>query len=102
MSSKRAVIVSRRFALDEDVKKCFVHHHHRNSRNRSSRNSTVAQFGKAAFSKWTTFFKIALPNLVLSIFEWWAWDLMNLLTGQLPNAKTLWGNDPDEFHDCRV
>ena len=75
------------FALDEDVKKCFVHHHHRNSRNRSSRNSTVAQFGKAAFSKWTTFFKIALPNLVLSIFEWWAWDLMNLLTGQLPNAK---------------
>ncbi|CAL6399715.1 unnamed protein product [Bathycoccus prasinos] len=82
------------FVLDEDVKKCFVLR--RQSENSSRRGnmslrrrrpSAVAQFGKAAFSKWTTFFKIALPNLVLSIFEWWAWDLMNLLTGQLPNAK---------------
>ena len=83
------------FVLDEDVKKCFVLR--RQSENSSRRGNTsprrlrrpsaVAQFGKAAFSKWTTFFKIALPNLVLSIFEWWAWDLMNLLTGQLPNAK---------------
>ena len=84
------------FVLDEDVKKCFVlRRQSENSsrrgntslRRRRRRPSAVAQFGKAAFSKWTTFFKIALPNLVLSIFEWWAWDLMNLLTGQLPNAK---------------
>ena len=84
------------FVLDEDVKKCFVlRRQSENSsrrgntslRSRRRRPSAVAQFGKAAFSKWTTFFKIALPNLVLSIFEWWAWDLMNLLTGQLPNAK---------------
>jgi len=71
------------FVLDEDVKKCFVCR----SNSRSNSNSAIAHFGKAAFSKWTTFFKIAVPNLVLSIFEWWAWDLMNLLTGQLPNAK---------------
>ena len=84
------------FVLDEDVKKCFVlRRQSENSsrrgntslRSRRRRPSAVAHFGKAAFSKWTTFFKIALPNLVLSIFEWWAWDLMNLLTGQLPNAK---------------
>jgi len=83
------------FVLDEDVKKCFVLRRQSDNssrgnmslRRRRRRPSAVAQFGKAAFSKWTTFFKIALPNLVLSIFEWWAWDLMNLLTGQLPNAK---------------
>ena len=81
------------FVLDEDVKKCFVLRRQSDNSSRGNmslrrrRPSAVAQFGKAAFSKWTTFFKIALPNLVLSIFEWWAWDLMNLLTGQLPNAK---------------
>ncbi len=75
------------FVSDEDVKKCFVLRRQSENSSRRRRRSAVAQFGKAAFSKWTTFFKIALPNLVLSIFEWWAWDLMNLLTGQLPNAK---------------
>ena len=75
------------FVLDEDVKKCFVLRRQSENSSRRRRRGAVAQFGKAAFSKWTTFFKIALPNLVLSIFEWWAWDLMNLLTGQLPNAK---------------
>ena len=75
------------FVLDEDVKKCFVLRRQSENSSRRRRRGAVAQFGKAAFSKWTTFFKIALPNLVLYIFEWWAWDLMNLLTGQLPNAK---------------
>ena len=75
------------FVLDKDVKKCFVLRRQSENSSRRRRRGAVAQFGKAAFSKWTTFFKIALPNLVLYIFEWWAWDLMNLLTGQLPNAK---------------
>ena len=74
------------FVLDEDVKKCFVLRRQSENSSRRRRRGAVAHFGTTAFSKWTTFFKIALPNLVLSIFEWWAWDLMNLLTAHHPKA----------------
>ena len=76
------------FALDEDVKKCFVHHHHRNSRNRSSRNSTVAQFEKPP-SRNGRRFQDCLPNLVLSIFEWWVGPRESL-DWTTPKRKTLW------------
>ena len=63
------------FVFDNDVKKCF------------KKGKGTRTIFKSAFSEWSSFFKIAAPNLILSIMEWWAWDVIFFLSGKLPNAK---------------
>ena len=45
-------------------------------------------FTRSAWSGWGAYLKLAIPAMLMGIFEWWSWDIVNFLAGLCPDPKT--------------
>ena len=45
-------------------------------------------WSRRAWDGWRPYLKLAVPALLMGIFEWWSWDIVNFLAGLCPEPKT--------------
>jgi len=45
-------------------------------------------WSRACWQGWKSYLKLAIPALLMCIFEWWSWDIVNFLAGLCPDPHT--------------
>jgi len=45
-------------------------------------------FSYKAWAGWGAYLKISVPAMLMGIFEWWSWDIVNFLAGLCPHPKS--------------
>jgi MATE family multidrug resistance protein len=45
-------------------------------------------WSKQCWAGWAGYLRIAVPAMLMCIFEWWSWDIVNFLAGLCPDPET--------------